>query len=131
MKHIALVSMIWIGMFASAGLATADPKTNPREKLDTAIKEAIRLLEAKEYAAFLEQFMVPDELKEITRKKPLDEFAKEFAERKAGDMLKVLKSLDGLKPTLDESGTTATFDPPGAMKLKWVLIDKSWYIRNR
>jgi hypothetical protein len=114
--------------------AAPAPKANPREQLKTAIPEAIRLLEAREYMTFLKTFVAPDDLKKITKDKPLDELATFFAENKAAQLLKALKSIKDAKPTRDDSGKKATYqlgeEIAGKKTITWVKVDKYWYIRN-
>jgi len=120
-----------------APLVTAQTKAkaDPREKLDTAIPEAIRLLEAKEYETFLEKFVPPDLFKKITKETTLKEFATRFGKDKAADLLRVLKSIKDQKPTLDSKGTKATFklkneDKKGKDSISFVKVGKFWYIQN-
>lgn len=125
-----------------------DVKSDPRENLETAVPEAIRLLEAKEYEVFLESFTPPVVLKKIKagedpRMPPqittitditFEEFARRFGERKAPTLLKVLKEIKNAKPTLDDTGTKATFalneEINERKSLTFVKIKKHWYIQN-
>ncbi len=116
------------------GVAAADTKTDPRESLDTAIPEAIRLLEAREYAAFLKSFLPPHELKKFTEKNSLEELAKGFGEKKASRLLRVLKAIKDLKPTFDAEGKEATYEMKeridGKKSIFFARIDKYLYIQN-
>jgi hypothetical protein len=117
-----------------AALARAENKPDPRENLDTAIPEAIRLLEKKDYEGLLKAFVAPMELERITSSKPLPEFAKLFGENKAELLLKVLLSVKGTMPTLSEDKATATFElqekANGKGDIQFQKIDKYWYIKN-
>jgi hypothetical protein len=108
----------------------ADPR---REKLDTAISEAVRLLESNEYVAFLERYMAPQELERL-KERPLQEFAQRFGEDKAPRLLRVLKMITGTTPTLDPDGTKAVYqlsDPiEGKSSITFFKVDKYWYIAN-
>lgn len=129
------------GIFATlaclAGFATLAPapaKTDPRKKLETAIPEAIRLLEAKEYETFLKKFVAPDDFKKITKETTLEEIAKQFEKDKAAALLQVLKSVKDKKPTFDSEGKKATFkhevkDAPKD-SITFVKVDNLWYIQN-
>src|SRR6476660_1247183 len=88
--------------------AAPEPKADPREELATAVPEAIRLLEAKDYAAMLKAFIVPEEFKKIVEDGSLDALAKFFGEKKSAEMLQVVKSIEKAKPVLDAEGKTAT-----------------------
>ncbi len=111
-----------------------DEQADPRETLKSAIPEGIRLLSAKEYTGFLKSFVAPDDLKKITERKSMEEFAKRFGERKAGRLLEVLKEIKSGTPELDAAGTTATFQLKEAVggkgTIKFVKVKKYWYIKN-
>jgi len=116
-------------------LAAEEAKPEARERVETAITEGIRLLEAKQYEAFVKAFVPPDDLKKVTEKKPLNEFVDKFAEKKAPHLLDILKSIKDTTPTLSADGTSATF----ALKkdlatvkedITFKKIDKYWYIQN-
>lgn len=133
MKVLASIGVL-LGLLAWAAFAEADKKPDPQAKLETAVPEAIRLLEAKEYASFLKAFVPPEDLKRITEKAPLEEFAKNFAEKKAARLLEMLKAIQDVKPELNEEGSEATFEAKeeigGKKKLGFLKIDKRWYIKN-
>lgn len=130
-KRFTMVPIAMIAAVFSVSLAE-DAKPDPQAKLETAVPEAIRLIEAKEYAKFLKNYVAPEDFKKITAEKPLDEFAKFFGERKAEPLLKVLKAAKDVKPTLDADGKKATFkvkDPiDGRESISFQKIDKRWYI---
>jgi len=133
MTTIRASSAVFLWLLAVVGLAAADSKADPREKPETAVPEGIRLLEAKDYATFLTNFVPPDDLKKITAKASLDEFAKRFGENKAPQLLQVLKSIRDSKPALDPSGKKATYELKeqieGKKSIIWVKVDKYWYIQ--
>ena len=112
----------------------AEDKSDPRENLDTAIPEAIRLLEKKDYEGLLKAFVAPVDFERITAKKPLPEFAKAFGEEKADKLLAVLNAVKGTAPTLSEDKALATFEFKekinGKSDIKFQKIDKYWYIKN-
>lgn len=111
-----------------------DVKPESREALETAIPEGIRLLEAKEYKVFVEIFVPPADLKKIIEGTSLEEFAKKFGERKAPRLLEVFEEIKGTNPSLDDSGTKATFalkeEKDGKKSITFVKVDKYWYIKN-
>jgi hypothetical protein len=134
MNTIRATTAVFLWLLAVISPAPDDSKVDPREKLDTAVPEAIRLLEAKDYPTFLKNFLPPDDLKKITEKVPLDEFSKQFGENKAPRLLLVLRSIRDAKPTLDPSGNKATYELKEPIDRKktigWVKVDKHWYIQN-
>lgn len=120
-------------LLATCSLAVAkDAKPDPQEKLETAIPEAIRLLEKKDYATLLKNFVAPDDLKKVTENKSLDEFAKAFGESHADKLLTMLKSVKDAKPEMEEKGTKATYKSkePNGMPLVFQKVGKRWYIQN-
>lgn len=125
---VAFIAMFaWV---ATSATATADP----REKVETAVAEGVRLLEAKDYPTFLKNFVKPDDFKRLTEKMSLEEFATGFGEGKAEPILKVLKSLQDTKPELDATGTKATYAIKEALagkrEITFTKVDKYWYIEN-
>jgi hypothetical protein len=106
-----------------------------RQDLGKLVPEAIRLLEAKEYATVLEVLVPPDEFKKLTAEHPIAEFAAKFGEKKAAVLLAVLKSTNDLKAKLSEDGNTATFDLPEnaefpKKEIVFTKIDGRWFIKN-
>lgn len=113
--------------------APAPAKADPRENLDTAITEAIRLLEKKDYAAFLTTFSEPGRM--AKRRDSIQEFAAEFGRERAALVLDMLKHIQKAKPTMSENGTVATFaiDPKltgGRDNVRWRKTERYWYIDN-
>jgi len=112
----------------------AGSKADPREKVDTAVPEGIRLLEAKEYSTFLQKFVPPDDLKKLTTKVPLDDFAKEFGQTHAPRLLKVLQAIRGTNPTMAVDGMLATYSfkeaVEGKKSISFTKIGKLWYLQN-
>jgi hypothetical protein len=134
MRLMQLIVMSVIAPFVVMPIFADDVKPDPRENLNTAIPEAIRLLEAKEYKVFLKSFVIPEDFKRITATKSLEEFAKVFGERNGLKLLKVCKVIKDVKPTLDDTGTKATFainqEIAGKKSITFVKVEKHWYIRN-
>jgi len=133
MRFIPVAFTVFTCAAAFAASSAADDATpDPREKLESAIPEMIRLLETKEYTTLLKNYAPPEVLKAITGKTSLEEVAKEFGEGKAEKLLTVLKSIKEMKPTLDADGKKATYEGLKGEKSKIVFlkIDKYWYIGN-
>lgn len=117
----------------AANKSAAEKKADPRESLDTAIAEGIRLLEAKEYEGFIKTFAVPEELKSITSKVPMEQLVEGF-KSKGEHALSDLKVIKALKPEVSADGKTATYKADGEKGPKRTLvftkIDKLWYVKN-
>lgn len=138
MRRFAVLLPIAFALFVGANPTRAqdskDDKIDPRTKVDTAIAEAVRLIEAKDYVKLLQNFVPPEELKKITEAATIDEFAKKFGDRKAERLLKALKATKGIEPTMsdDKSKATVQFKEPidGKDKIEFIKVDKFWYIKG-
>ncbi len=134
MTTIRLLAVLMCGCLLSVSTLRADDKDAWREKVDTAITGGIKLLEAKDYAGFLQAFVEPDMMKKFSEGGSIDEFAKMFGEKKGPQLLGVMKKIKDLKPTMEEDGKIAKFDVEfeGSSKkgIKFKKIDKYWYIIN-
>jgi hypothetical protein len=128
---LALVFVLAATAMVADQVKAADA-ADPREKLETAVPEVIRLLEAKEYATMLKEFVSPDALKKITAEVSFDELVQRFSAGKADDLLKTLKSIQGRKPEMSADGSKATFarEDPKARPVVFMKTDKYWYIAN-
>ena len=108
---------------------SADPRTQPA----TAIAEAIRLLEAKEYARFLETFSRPGDLTEMLATRKMDDLVAEFASERSPDILAALKAASGMQPTVSQDGLRVDYrfeKPFGREKrISMVKIGEFWYFR--
>ena len=132
------MSTLIIGVTLALTLAMSQPQTpasqtDPRENLDTAIAEAVRLLEAKDHAAFLKSFIEPSML--ASRRDTFEEFSASFAGERADRLLAMLKHTRTLKPTMNAEGTIATYQPDpnagvGTRSLRWQKTGRYWYIAN-
>jgi hypothetical protein len=110
-----------------------EAKPDPRENLETAIPEAIRLLEAKDYLALIKHFVHPDDLKKLEEQgKSPEKLAEQFGEKKAERLHAVLKEIKDKKPELNDDGSQAVFkvdDKPGGV-IRFHKSGKLWCIRN-
>ena len=128
--HLFIAAILSTATLSSAEMAEAD-----RQDVNKFVPELVKLLEAKDYTSVLNAAVPPDTLKKLTEKQTVEEFAKEFGQKKAGELLTVLKSLKDAKPTLSEDGSKATFDIPEAVKFRkktivFQRIEKRWYLTN-
>ena len=122
-----------VALLATFTFGLAAVPDDVRGNLDKLVPEAVRLLEAKEYATVLDTLMPPDEFKKITAQMPLAEFAAKFGENNASHLLAALKTLKDKKPKISEDGSKATFDLteiPGVGKKDMVFskIEGRWYL---
>lgn len=122
---------IAIVAFASAiGVAS---QTDPRREAGTAIKEAIRLLEKKDYVTMLKTFARPSELEEQLVKRTIEEAAAEFGEKRATDLLAALRAASTMTQTFSNDGARVdyTFEKPFGRerRITMVKIDGLWYLR--
>jgi hypothetical protein len=106
-----------------------------RGNLDKLVPEAIRLLEAKEFATLLETLVPPDIFKQLTAEHPIAEFAAQFGKDKSASLLAVLKAVKDKKPKFSEDGNTATFVLPEnpefpKKELVFAKIEGRWFIKN-
>ena len=117
-----------------AQLFGQEKKADPRESLETAIPEAIRLLEAKDYRSLLKAFVAPEDLKKFSERGGFEDFVTKFSSRKAPSLLATLNSIKGIKPTLKDEDRTAVFEfkepIQGKTSITFVKIDKYWYLQN-
>jgi hypothetical protein len=134
MRFLSLLATFFVLFGCLANAPAQDSKADPREKLETAIPEAIRLLEAKDYAKLLKNFVKPEDFKRITEQMPLEDFAKEFGKAKADGLMAALKAIKDVKPKLEEDDKKATFvfkEPIGGKEsMIFVKVDKYWYISD-
>lgn len=121
-------------ILTSVHVVAAEPAADPRENLATAIPEAIRLLEQKEYATLFKSFVRPDELEAVTKKTPLKDILSIFAERKGPQLLAMLQEIKDKQPTMNEAKTTASYnfkEPIGGKQtIEFIKVDKYWYLKN-
>jgi hypothetical protein len=134
-KRVGIVACVLaLAGRASLCLAEEDANAKVREQLPTAIGEAIRLLEAKDYEGFLKEFMRPDDLKKMTERVGLAKFATQIKGEKADILLRVFKSIKDLQPTFESDGKVASFPVTvaGAPRnvIKFTKIGKYWYLEN-
>ena len=129
---LTLIAGFVLSSTLAAQQSPATPKPDPREQLDTAIAEGIRLLEAKDYAQFLSMFVPADVL---ASRGPIEQFAADFAGRRGPLALAALKQIQHVKPTMSADGLTATYDlvagpDGGPTSMMWGKIGKFWYIQK-
>jgi hypothetical protein len=124
-----------IAVLGCAFFAAGAPGQHPRTKLDMTIKEAIRVLKAKQYEHFLRWFAIPEEFKKKTELISSRDLANQFGKDKARELLAVLESIQGETPLLSDEGKMATFKVKKELSdkgsIRFRLIEKFWYIQNK
>jgi len=109
---------------------TSKPPT--REKAETAILDALRLIESKDYRTFLLEFMPPELVKTKAKSvAALDEWVEYFATHGVVYTLPKIKEASRVAPTYDEAKATATFplkDYDGTKWYKMIKIGRYWYV---
>jgi hypothetical protein len=131
-KVLVLIAIVFSPVLQTQVKQTNDPRVEP----GTAIKEAIRLLEARDYVGFVKTCIRPSELTEMTTKYgTVEEAAKAFANTdRPAKLLDILKAASALTPAINADGTRADyrFDKPvaGANRLSLAKIDGYWYLRD-
>jgi fibrillarin-like rRNA methylase len=105
-----------------------------QEKLETAIPEGIKLLEAKEYVKFLKAFVEPNHLSKLEENGSVEQFAENFGKDKGPQLLKVLQNIKGRSPTLEDDGKKATYEVSvDGVDKKSITFRKhgtTWHIAN-
>ncbi|MCO8121122.1 hypothetical protein NHH03_05180 [Stieleria sp. TO1_6] len=115
---------------SDVGEGTAE--SSPKET----IKQAIAVLEAEEYAEFLETYVVPSEYAKI-KERGVALVVVHFAKSNAPEMLAVMKEIisKDLVPEMSEDGKTAFYDVEQRIASRntfaLVNIDERWYIPNK
>lgn len=129
-----LLALSAIFCFQGVALVAQDAPANPREKIETAVPEMIRMLEKKEHLKFIEQFAPPKVVESIKSDQKLEEFAKGFGDKLAPALLKALNEIKGTKPEMSDDGKKATFTLKEEIANKKTLVlekvEKYWYIAN-
>jgi hypothetical protein len=137
-KFVALV-LTWGLVFLPAATVCATPepekKSADKEDLAAAIKSGVEMLEAKKYTAFLERYMLPDDLAKFKKSGEFDMIAGAFKDH-AEVMVKILKGLEGLKPEMSEDGAVATYDVSKLEgqhpdKIQFRQVKDVWYIADK
>jgi DNA-binding PucR family transcriptional regulator len=123
--------MLAIGVLLCLPVA-AQEADDPRRDPEKAVVDAKRLLEQRSYAQFMQQYIPPDQLKEITGDRSVNDVAAAFGARYASTVLAGLAEAVTMEPVLNDSGTRATyrFERPIGGRTAMVLrkIGDYWYL---
>jgi hypothetical protein len=129
MRVIVMVMSILAASFQSTVGRQADPRREP----ETALKEAVRLLESKSHAEFIQKFTLPIQLDRAKQRfGTLENAVAELGRQGAFEIaLKAFQAAMKVQPTLYDGGTRANyaFDAPigGERRLQLQKIDGLWY----
>ena len=123
-------------MFAQATPVAAVP--DPREQVATAVAYGIHLLETKEYARFLQEFVSPLETKQVLGTEPgapvAPELAASFGKDKAPRVQQALRDAQNASPVFEDNNQTAIYSlrtPIGGRHaMAFTKVGKYWYIKN-
>jgi len=103
---------------------------DPREELDTAIAEARRQLESKEYEKFVADFVSPAEKYKMSGLKIAD--IDDVLEPLADDLIGQLQGSQKMQPVLEDDGMLARFKNPSSdgRDLVFEKTGNLWYIQG-
>ena len=105
--------LVFIAVVSASALNASPRGANPREQLHTAIPQAIRLLEDRDYERLVDLFVHPDDSDRITTRRDLNRAMRHLGPgNKADRMLTVLNSIKNNHPSYSGDGTIATYDIP-------------------
>jgi len=130
-KSIGLTSL----MLGSILLAPAQARTDddPRAELEGAVRLGIKLLEKKEYVAFIQRFMDPESLEELVSKTPLERLAKDELDYRRDRWIAEFKLYLGKTARLEVRERSASFyaiDEKGKeVRLAFTKHGDKWYIK--
>ena len=132
-QRVMIAAALSLILVADSAARTAQDAKNPRRDPVTAIAEGIRLLEKQDYVVFLQSFVRPDDLKEMTAGRTIDAVAREFGETRAAKALALLKAASTMTPVVNAEKTRADFKfakpVEGEAVLSMRKIGDYWYIR--
>ncbi len=122
-------------LLSAAVDTAAGQETDAKRQVDAAIKDATRLLEAKQHVEFIKTYMRPNEIERLLPKfGSIETLATEFGKEAAGTMLKALQAAAKLVPVFNETMTSAryTFETPIGRERGLLLqkIGDRWYVAD-
>ena len=114
---------------------TTEKTADPREKIETAVPHAIKLLEEKRHDELLKKYMPPKTLEQaIDDLGSMQELIKAFEGDNADELLQTLRLIKDKKPKLNADGKTAIFELDTRVSahesLTFEKIDNYWRIKN-
>jgi hypothetical protein len=113
---------------------TSPARAETPADLQKAIESGVKMLEAKNYLAFIETFMPPEDVAQVPDKA---RFAEGFGKKKAAVLLEVLRFVQSRAPEMSADGKKATWSlgkmegAPAKRPLVFLKHDDGrWYIEN-
>ncbi len=124
-----------VATYGLGGTPEAQDSGGSQDALGGAITRGLGLLETKRYVEFLQMFLKPEDLKELTERRTLDEVAKEYTGEFETHMLVLFRRIKTMKPVMNPERTTATFTLPGEgidgeNEFTFLRVGKDWYIED-
>jgi len=122
-------------LLAASFAAAEDPAlADPRADIATLIPHAIKILEAKEYARFIQELASPASVKNL-EKQPggIEEAAKQYESAAGPVILGILKNMGNQKPVKSPDGKRAIFRAKGSKGGYQITLVKSgdhWYFAD-
>jgi len=122
----------------STSSSDALTETNPRTKPNTAITDAIRLVEDKDMVGFVKAVFPPNILAKLPPADSIERLGQDMGSPRIRDALlkdlAALKAIQDQTPILTDDGKTATFethlDDPLRTEVILKKVDGLWYIEN-
>lgn len=106
---------------------------DPREELNTALAEAIRQIENKEFEKFVGDFISPADKSQMVGKK-IEDIAKQL-EKNSADMLAQMKAAQKATPAMEDGGEKAVYKDlqVGGGEATFVMVKsgKYWYVSGK
>lgn len=103
-----------------------------REDVSATVKEAVRLLDSREYKTVLVDFFPPEFVKkQSTSPAATEKWLEVFSSKSVAFILPKLRSSMSVRPTFDKAGTKAVFrfkTHEGTASLIMVKVGLYWYI---
>jgi hypothetical protein len=135
LRDRAVIALAIAAVVVCPGASRA-AQTDASQQVRATLQRGVRLLEAKDYAAFVKELLRPSELDRLMAKfKTIESVAAEIARRdETAPLLERLRAAVTLEPTYRRDGTIAsfTFDPPIGRErgLSLEKIGERWYLRD-
>jgi hypothetical protein len=124
------VSVLSVGLLVPS--FQARPLTPVREDVSATVKDAVRVLDAKEYKTFLLEFFPPDFVKkELTSPAVIEQRLTTFSTHSLGFILPKLRAAMSVAPTFDAQKTKATFRfnlHEGPTTVTMLKVGRFWYL---
>ena len=113
-----------------AAFARIAPPVGGMEPM-AALTEMARLLETRDYVAFLQTWCLPEDLAKLAKEGPIEKSAAKFGETNAQGLLEVVLLAAKRTPVLSESGEEAIYEGEGIkQRLRLRRVEGRWFLCN-